>query len=378
MFFEGLASEKAVASPPRTPAAEIQSMPAREFLSKQLLANTSFLHPDCTPALTTSRDPASGDTRIVILAAPAPILAVTTTAPTLTPTLPTTANAPAPTLTIPPTAAATPGVPRILYEQQGTTTADFEALLARVETDVHRRLQSLPSPGVEAVRLSVDAARLQRENKALMDELQRTRGVAMTLVLPQPKASSALPPPPPPPAAADQQMEPSTTPDTTATTAETTATKPTSPSQTTPTLANAAPPTPAASLTASGLPQSRTSARRAAGSSSAGASTAAGTTVTTEVSLPGLDALHDGIVSPRTIPPRTFRAAILSGGGGSPSAGQWSEGQEADDVAAWVRSIANPTGPAGAGGAGEALTPPLTPPPAKKSTLPRSRKFEGR
>lgn len=376
MFFEGSASEKAVASPPQTPAAEIQSMPARDFLSKQLLANTSFLHPDCQPTLTTSRDPASGATRIVILASPAPILTATTTAaaPTPTPTLPTATTAPASGLTTtPPTAAATtvttPGVPRILYEQPGTTTADFEALLARVETDVHRRLQSLPSPGVDAARLSVDAARLQRENKALIEELQRARGAALTLVLPQPKATSALPPLPPPPpprsssTAADQQMEPSTT-------AETTATKPTEPSQTAPTPTNTAPPTPTANLTASGLPQSRSNARKKA-------STAAGTTITTEVSLPSLDALHDGIVSPRTIP-RAGRAALLSGGGGSPSAGsagRWGEGQEADDVAAWVRSIANPIG---AVGAGEALTPPQTPPLVKKPTLPRSRKFEGR
>jgi len=70
------------------------------------------------------------------------------------------------------------------------------------------------------------------------------------------------------------------------------------------------------------------------------------------------------LVSPKTIP----QAGKLRLGLGAGT--RWGDGEEAADVAAWIKAIA------GEGAGAETLTPPLTPP--LRERLPRSRKFEGR
>ncbi|KAF8531574.1 hypothetical protein BDD12DRAFT_869614 [Trichophaea hybrida] len=294
MFFE-TPTPSTSESPPQSPSPLLSTpaeMPTRNFLSQQALSNTLLLYPNSAPHLVTSKDPRSGSTQITILS----------TSPS----------------------------PAVLFSSPGTSTSSFEALLAATETAVHAHLQALPNPEVEAVRTAVDTARLQRENNALLEELQKARG-PMKLVLPaerkktrtaeikaEPAPKSSLTPPQPQLLQAIQLATQHQPP---------------------PQQQQASPP----AYVGSGLPKSR--AFRTA--------TAAETQDSSDknsdeedVPLESLDLESFDLVSPRTIP------------------------QEAADVAAWIKAVT------GEGASAEALTPPLTPPIQRR--LPRSRKFEGR
>jgi hypothetical protein len=134
-------------TPPATTAAstddDYEDVPSRQHLTFQALANTSFLHPLSSPVLVTSRDPATNASRILIL-------------------------------------SSNPS--NILFSQPGTSLASYEALLQQTEVVVHSRLEVL-NPEVEGLRSAVDTARLQRENTAMLEALERSRAT-FTLQLP--------------------------------------------------------------------------------------------------------------------------------------------------------------------------------------------------
>ncbi|KAF8246791.1 hypothetical protein K440DRAFT_644508 [Wilcoxina mikolae CBS 423.85] len=308
MFFE-TPTPSTSESPPQSPSPLLSTpaeMPTRNFLSQQALSNTLLLYPNSAPHLVTSKDPRSGSTQITILS----------TSPS----------------------------PAVLFSSPGTSTASFEALLAATETAVHAHLQALPNPEVEAVRTAVDTARLQRENNALLEELQKARG-PMKLVLPverkkprmaeikaEPAPKSSLTPPQPQLLQAIQL-----------------ATQHQPPPQQ---QQQASPP----AYVGSGLPKSR------AFRTAAAAETQDSSDKNSEEEDVPLDSFD--LVSPRTIPQGGKMRLGLAAGT------RWGDGEEAADVAAWIKAVT------GEGAGAEALTPPLTPPIQRR--LPRSRKFEGR
>ncbi|KAA8907985.1 hypothetical protein FN846DRAFT_946239 [Sphaerosporella brunnea] len=130
-------------SAPSVDGSGYEDVPSRQWLIAQCLSNTTFLYPASKPTLLTSLDAATQQKRILIVS----------TSPT-----------------------------SILFEQAGTGLSAFEALLARTEAAVHVRLQEL-NPAVEGLRSAVDAARLQRENAAMLEALESRRRGEFSLQL---------------------------------------------------------------------------------------------------------------------------------------------------------------------------------------------------
>ena len=297
MFFDKESTSPSSPPPLATPSNEhpllesphIDTMSTRQLVTSQALANAAFLHPSAAPTLITAKDPETSASRILIVA---------------------TALGPA---------------PKILFEQPGTTEADFFAILAATEAAVHQRVVALPSPQIETLRDQVDAARLQRENAALLQELERARS-PIKLELPRRKSAVLAESPvlhTPPQSAISSGLR------------------------------TASPPLDRPS----GLPKSKRFMASAPAPAPAPPATANTTTLTPPNSF---DAFELG--SPRTIP------IGLATSGPPRRAMAWGEGmgKEAEDVAAWIREV---TG---------ALTPPLTPPVVGAAKLPRSRTFERR
>lgn len=300
-------------------------MTTRQFLTTQALTNAAFLNPETNPTLLTAKGPDSSQSRILIVA-----------------TVP---NAPQ----------------KILFEQQGTTDADFESLLSQTEASVHQRLDDAPSQNTETLRTAVDAARLQRENTALLERLERAR-TPMKLDMPTERRKSLILENTPPAENSETRKPTLLAPIAIARPATTTPSPPRSAS-------------PPLDSRPAGLPKSKRFMATAVPISNTTASTTSSSAFPTGTSSSISSARQPAddhfdtfdLVSPRTIPnaaapssPNSTRRFTLP----TP----WGEGmgKEADDVAAWIQEVSG------------ALTPPLTPPMANKVSLPKSRKFEQR
>lgn len=267
--------------------------PTRDFFTKQALANAAVLHPLSAPTIVTSLDPTTSESRTTIL-------------------------------------ATNPA--KVLFQQVGTSSAAYEALLAQTELAMHQRLQMLDED-VEGLRSAVDTARLQKENAEMLEALERSRG-AFQLHLPTRQPHIVAEPAPPKsltPAQLYVQESKSLQ---------------------------------------EGLPKSRASRMKPAV-----AQPSAPAVRLTELPLPEPDLSE--MVSPRTIPrafpekerhPGVVGLRLQAG-----STSRWGTGPEADDVAAWIKEVSE----AEVDVDSASLTPPLTPPP-KLAALPKSRAFEGR
>lgn len=265
--------------------------PTRDFLTKQALANTAVLHPLSAPTIVTSLDPTTNESRTTIL-------------------------------------STNPA--KVLFQQVGTTTAAYEALLAQTELAMHERLQML-NEDVEGLRSAVDTARLQKENSEMLEALERSRGAfqlhipnRQAQILAEPAPSKSLTP-------AQLYVQESKT-------------------------------------QQEGLPKSRAMRMKPTIPQSPAS---APSTKKTELLLPEQDVME--MVSPRTVPTKERHPGVVGLRLDAAATSRWGTGPEAEDVAAWIKEVSEAEVETGSA----SLTPPLTP-PIKSTGLPRSRTFEGR